>query len=124
MPLDSGGKFRMNAQSAMSHSGGKAPMASKPKMPMAPKGMEHAGAAEHSPVKEHLAAMHSEMGGKHMHVHSDGGKLTSHHVGEDGQVEGPHDHANMDALKQHMDQFLNEEGSEQGGGDQMADSWD
>lgn len=60
----------------------------------------------------HMAAKHGG-GGKHMHVHSDGmGTHTTHHTGEDGQVEGPHDHENMEALKQHMDQFLGEEENE------------
>ena len=75
---------------------------------------------EKSPVHEHLAAMHAKMGGKHMHVHSDGmGPLTSHHIGEDGKMEGPHDHENMEALKDHMSQFFNEEeheGAASGGG--------
>jgi hypothetical protein len=60
-------------------------------------------------VPEHLKAMHAEMGGKHMHVHQHEGGLTSHHVGEDGKVEGPHDHENTEALKEHMGKFFDEE---------------
>jgi hypothetical protein len=64
---------------------------------------------EHGGVPEHLKAMHAEMGGKHMHVHQHEGGLTSHHVGEDGKVEGPHDHENTEALKEHMGKFFDEE---------------
>jgi hypothetical protein len=62
----------------------------------------------------HMAAKHSD--GKHMHVHHDGEQLTSHHVGEDKEVQGPHDHENLEALKDHMDQFFDEEGHEWEGG--------
>ena len=62
------------------------------------------------------AANHHEPDSKHMHVKDDSmGGMESHHVGEDGEVQGPHSHENIEALKQHMDQFLNEEGHEGGG---------
>jgi hypothetical protein len=65
----------------------------------------------------HLAAHHGGGEGKHMHVHQDGmGNHTSHHVGEDGKVQGPHDHDNLEALKAHMSKFLDEE-EQEGGGD-------
>lgn len=60
-------------------------------------------------VHEHLKALHATMGGKHMHVHHHEGGITTHHVGEDGKVEGPHDHENTEALKEHMGKFLDEE---------------
>lgn len=61
-------------------------------------------------VHEHLMAMHNEMGGRHMHVHQkDENTVTTHHVDEDGKVQGPHDHANMEQLRAHMDKFLGEE---------------
>ena len=64
------------------------------------------------------AAAEHPIGGKHMHVHQDHmGKLTSHHVGEDGEVQGPHEHGNLEALKQHMSQFFDEEGQEGMGGE-------
>jgi hypothetical protein len=74
--------------------------------------------SEHeSPVHEHLAAMHKEMGGKHMHIHqNEHGEHTTHQVGEDGKVEGPHNHENTEALKHHMDKFLGEEEQEGGYG--------
>jgi hypothetical protein len=64
----------------------------------------------------HLAAHHAP---EHLHSHvehkMDGsGMHTSHHARMGGEVDGPHDHANMDALKTHMDQFLSEEGHEGG----------
>lgn len=63
-------------------------------------------------VEGHLQALHSELGGKHMHVHQHEGGLTSHHVGEDGKVEGPHDHESTEQLKEHMAKFFDEEAHE------------
>lgn len=76
--------------------------------------MEHGGGpkehdGEESGVKGHLKAMHAEHGGKHMHVHQHEGGYTTHHVKDDGNVEGPHDHENTEQLKSHMDRFFNEE---------------
>lgn len=117
MPKDKSGKHHPNIQKAM------AADKAEPKPKHAPPAHEMGGEPPSdgmdggSPVHEHLKAMHAQMGGKHMHIHSDGsGMHTSHQVGDRGEVEGPHDHENLDALKQHMDQFLNEEGNEYGGG--------
>jgi len=64
----------------------------------------------------HLAA-HHEPEGKHFHVHQDGGGgHTSHQAAEGGKAEGPHDHENIEALDQHMHQFLQEEEHEGEGG--------
>jgi hypothetical protein len=68
----------------------------------------------------HMAGKHSD--GEHMHAHKgEDGSLTSHQVGEDKQVQGPHNHENIEALKDHMGKFLNEEegewkGQDYGGG--------
>lgn len=61
----------------------------------------------------HLAA-HHDGEAKHMHVHSDGMSHTTHHVAG-GKVEGPHEHEDTEALKEHLGRFLDEEGSERGG---------
>ena len=54
--------------------------------------------------------------GKHLHVHQgEDGEHTSHQ-GAGGEVEGPHEHENIEALKQHLDQFFNEEEHESSGG--------
>jgi hypothetical protein len=56
----------------------------------------------------HLAAHHeAENTQSHVHHHEDG-THTSHHM-KDGQVDGPHDHDNLEALKGHLGKFLNEE---------------
>jgi hypothetical protein len=60
----------------------------------------------------HMASQHGA-DGKHMHAHSDGFSHTTHHVEKGGQPEGPHDHENIEALKQHVGQFLGEEENEQ-----------
>lgn len=62
-------------------------------------------AVMHMAAHHHPDEMHS-----HVHHHEDGGH-TSHHM-KDGAVSGPHDHENMDALKSHMDKFLDEEKNE------------
>lgn len=62
--------------------------------------------AETNDAPSHLEEMHAKMGGKHMHVHqSEDGKITSHHIGEDGMVEGPTEHPDMEAMKAHMDSW-------------------
>lgn len=52
-------------------------------------------------VKEHLMKMHAKMGGTHSHLHSDGMSHASHHVSEDGQHSGPHEHESADAMAEH-----------------------
>jgi hypothetical protein len=120
MPTDKKGKFHMGTQRAMAsdkHEGGMgAPMSSKglPPQEHAAPPEQHQQAAEGHPIHAGLRAAHAGDGGKHMHVSHDGFSLQSHHVGEDGQPQGPHDHENLEALKQHMDQFFSEEGQENG----------
>jgi hypothetical protein len=65
----------------------------------------------------HMHGLHSD-GAKGMHVHQEhhGGFTTHHHGGSGGGVEGGHDHANLEALKGHMDKFLGEEEQEGQGG--------
>lgn len=75
--------------------------------------------ADGGDVHEHLKALHAAHGGKHMHIHHDGGEYTTHHIDEDGNTYGPHDHENMEALKDHMDRFLSEEEHEGGGSAHM-----
>lgn len=88
----------------------------KPAMDEQGIGGEHETAPD---VHEHLAAMHAATGNAHSHIeHHEDGTHTSHHVDREGNVTGPHDHANLEALKSHMDQFLDEEGQEGDGGDE------
>jgi hypothetical protein len=61
------------------------------------------------PVPKHLQDLHAEMGGTHMHVHHDGMTHTTHHIGEDGKVEGPHEHASTEALKEHVGKVMGED---------------
>lgn len=70
-----------------------------------PKPMEH----EHGGVPEHLKALHEEMGGKHFHGHVHESGVTTHHIKEDGKVEGPHEHESMDEASDHLKQVMNEE---------------
>ena len=65
-------------------------------------------------IREHLERRHAETGHAHSHIeHHADGHHTSHHIDENGEHSGPHDHENLEALKSHMDQFLNEEGEEE-----------
>ena len=84
---------------------------------------DHGDGTFHSITKEgdrmehphvgHLAihvAAHHEQSGKHFHVHqNEMGEHTSHQATDGGEPEGPHDHENIEALKDHMGQFLDEE---------------
>ena len=112
MPKDASGKFHLNLQRAHA-----ADRAAKEKPAEALAGSE-APIPEHAEsensVPGHLRALHAEMGGKHMHVHHDGESFTTHHVGEDGEVEGPHHHEDPEELKAHLDRFFTEEAAEPG----------
>jgi hypothetical protein len=54
-------------------------------------------------VHEMLHAMREHHGGgDHMHIHGHDEGYTTHHLMEDGEVKGPHEHKNMGALKKHV----------------------
>lgn len=115
MPKDKAGKFHLNSQKAAASD--KMATKAEPKAlpleqsPAAPTSQD--SAISGSPA-DHLTAMHAESGGTHMHVHDDGmGMITSHHIGEGGQVEGPHEHPDHEALKEHMGRVF-------GGGEHAA----
>jgi hypothetical protein len=137
MPTDSKGKFHPNHQ--LAHAADRMPMPDRPKPPAIGKAvgdasvshttlhdhgdgtfhLEHEdGSSTESPHIGHalmsMASKHSD--GMHMHVHQHPTEgLKTHHVGDDGQVQGPHDHANIEALKDHLGKFFNEEEHEGGG---------
>lgn len=67
----------------------------------------------------HMAAKH-EPESKQMHVKHDGMSMTSHGVHEGGEHDGPHDHENIEALKDHMGKFFDEEENEGEDGKQYA----
>src|SRR5215469_16582895 len=95
MPMDQKGKFRMAPHLASPQRG-----SSHPNFQTEAKHSEQAseaGKAEAGGVAQHLKAMHGESGGgTHMHIQSHGGgRFTSHHVSDDGQVQGPHSHASL-----------------------------
>jgi hypothetical protein len=131
------GKHFLNPQ-RMNASMGKAPKA--PGMDKEPEEASSAGGGAHSELHDHgngsfhtvmadgtktehphlhhaLAHMaaHHGPGEKHHLAHHDGMSMTTHHVGEDGQVQGPHDHDNAEAMKDNLGKFFNEEESEGGG---------
>lgn len=55
-----------------------------------------------------MHAKHSEGPGMHAHQHEAG--VTTHHVGHDGMVEGPHEHGSADEAGEHMKQMLGDDG--------------
>ena len=68
---------------------------------------------------EHLHGAMAEAGSKHMggmhhmtHHDGMGGGMTTHHAQHGEPAEGPHDHENLESVKQGMDQFFNEEQQE------------
>ncbi|MGH9345053.1 MAG: hypothetical protein ACRD19_14995 [Terriglobia bacterium] len=80
--------------------------------------------AEHPSIGHalmHLAAKHS--GGKHMHIHHDGEAMTSHHVDEQGDIEGPHEHETPEDLADHVSNVMGGEMPQaEEAGDEPVDS--
>jgi len=62
--------------------------------------------ADGSDVPKILEDLHAKHGGKHMHVHAHEAGVTTHHIGEDGMVEGPHEHPDMAAAADHMHMMM------------------
>ncbi len=127
MPLDGKGKFHINSQQASSRDklegtvpAGEGQGGGKPHElhahgdgtfhTVSPEGER----AEHPHLGHALMTMakHHEPEAKHMHAMSDGVEHTTHHVGEDGEVQGPHDHENIEAVKEHLGKFFDEEENE------------
>jgi len=75
-----------------------------------PDGKQHANIGE---MHAHLSSLHGEPGEKHFHAHmSDmGGHSHSVETGGEGDHR-EHDPGNMEALKEHMNTFMDEEGNE------------
>ncbi len=65
----------------------------------------HDGEQTHHPsgghMGVHMAAKHD--GGEHGHIHVHGGGATTHHIGADGEVQGPHDHESASDGMAHLD---------------------
>lgn len=78
----------------------------------------------------HLAGKHSD--GMHHHTHSDGmgGGHTVHTSEHGGEPQGPHDHDNLESVKQGLDKFFGEEqaesdwGEDHGGGESKSEGKD
>lgn len=70
------------------------------------------GETSDHPTSGHLAmALHAKHGdGEGMHVSKNMDGVTTHHVGMDGQVQGPDQHGSLDEAQQHMTQMLGEDG--------------
>lgn len=74
---------------------------------------EDGGEDHHQAIREHLEEMHQKTGHAHSHVeHHGDGTHTSHHISAEGEHSGPHNHANLEELKDSFDQFVGEEGHE------------
>lgn len=99
MPMDGAGNFRHNFESARMHDRAEG---RDPDMQ----------AEEEGGVHGHLKAMHEEMGGKHMHLHHDGEKITSHSIDDSGEVHGPDEHNSAEEAKHAMSKFFDEESEE------------
>jgi hypothetical protein len=92
-------------------------LGAKPKAaPMKPEGdleAAEAGAGDHAAIHQHLQEQNAMDGKAHTHVvHNGDGSHTSHHVAAHGEVSGPHDHANLEDLKNSFDHFVGEEENE------------
>lgn len=64
-------------------------------------------------ISAHLQNMHEMTGDAHTHIrHHPDGTHTVHHISESGEMSGPHSHSNLEALKDHLGKFLDEEETE------------
>lgn len=63
------------------------------------------------PTAGHMAAhMHAKhAGGEVGNMHSEGGAVTTHHVGPDGEVSGPTEHASPEEGSNHLAMMMNGE---------------
>lgn len=88
-------------------------------MPHESNPVDAGGEEHHEAIRQHLESMHQQTGHAHSHVeHHGDGRHTSHHISADGEHSGPHDHENLEELKNSFDQFANEEeheGDHEGG---------
>lgn len=118
MAFDKTGKYHMSPHHAKMADG----FANKPAKEGSPKeeaseSPEEAkgeGDEDQSDVPAMLEDLHAKHGGAHMHVHKHEAGVTTHHIGEDGVVEGPHEHAGMPEAAQHMQSVM---GDHMGGGE-------
>lgn len=80
----------------------------------------HEGREPMDGIPEHLKEMQEKHGGSHMHIHSDGMSHTTHHIHEGGEVQGPHEHPDEEALKEHVGKFAaGEDGGDKEDGDSI-----
>lgn len=72
------------------------------------------GEVSKHPNAGHMAAhMHAKhAGGDVGNMHSDGGMVTTHHVGPDGEVSGPTEHASPEEGANHLAMAMNGDGNE------------
>jgi hypothetical protein len=109
MPTDKSGRFHNSTQRAMAADKAAAPAPAPKKKPSALDTMmaEPPASAE----MDHLRDLHAEAGGGKKLIVSRGedGSITSHQIGDSGEPEGPHTHEDIEALKEHMDQFFADE---------------
>ncbi len=109
MAFDKKGKYHMNphhAKMADEADGKHGKEGSAEEEATEPKGEAQAeGDTEDGPHKM-LQDMQAKHGGTHMHVHQHDAGITTHHVGEDGEVQGPHEHPDLEALHAHMSQVM------------------
>lgn len=144
MPLDGKGMYRHNNQVAKMHGGGDAAgregmknkILDSSKESGAEEGGEHTEVHNHGDgtfhtvhggeqtehesighMHAHLSKIHGQAGEKHFHAHHDGFEPHSHSVETGGEPEHQeHDPANIEAVKEHLGRFFDEEKHE--GGDE------
>jgi len=119
MPRDSKGNFHLNRQRALA-----ADSAGDGKPPRPPSHTGAGAGAEHEPqgyaseghehIHNALREAHAKSGGgKHLHaLKAPGGGFQTHHTDETGEPQGPHDHENIDQLKDALSQYFDEESNE------------
>lgn len=76
-----------------------------------PEAMPHEEGSHVDDIHEHLRSMHEKTGHAHSHVeHHGDGSHTSHHIHEDGNIEGPHEHPDTQSMSAKMEEMGEPEG--------------
>lgn len=140
MPLDAGGTFRHNHESAAMHSKADGKEYKPEGKPDPENGGEHTEVHNHGDgtfhtvhggeqvdhesighMHAHLSKIHGEEGHKHFHAHHDGMAMHTHSASSDQEPEH-RDHEDVEGAHQHMDEAMGdqEQMGEPDGDEQMA----
>lgn len=136
MPMDKAGKYRPNHQLAAHADKMSAGRSAPPAAKLTPGAEPHEEGGDASELHDHgdgtyhsmiggektehpslghalmHMAAHHEPEGTHVHAHSDGMGVKTHHVSDGGEPQGPTEHESPEEAGQHMASVMNGEGGD------------